>query len=338
MDRAGRAVLLFLEKKRELINKEKSIHKLIAMSITTTITEGKTLTVKRTLNAPGELVWEVWTKPEHIVHWWGPTGFTTTSRQMNLQPGGTWKFMMHGPDGRDYPNKIIFIDVVKPERLTYKHAGGNDTEPVNFHVTVTFDADGNKTNLTMCSVFESAEELDKLNREYGVVQGAVDTVNRLDDYLVNIKTGYQSSIVVNTSAAEIFTCLTTKIREWWTESTEGSAKNSNDWFTVRFGHTFKAFEVEEIISDKKIIWKCIDAWIDMPALQNKSEWQGTKIVWEMYPENGATKLEMTHYGLTPSFECYEMCENGWIQFLSSLKNLLTTGKGSPHKKAAPITA
>ena len=307
------------------------------MSITTTIVEGKTLTVKRTLNAPRELVWEVWTKPEHIIHWWGPVGFTTTSRKMDLQPGGTWQFMMHGPDGRDYPNKIIFMEVAKPERLTYRHAGGDDTEPVSFHVTVTFDADGSKTNLTMHSVFESAEALDRVNREYGAIQGAVDTVNRLDDYLVYIKTGYQSSIVVHTSAAAIFTSLTTKIHEWWTESIEGSAKNSNDWFTVRFGNTFKAFEVEEIIPDKKIIWKCIDARIDMPSLENKSEWTGTKIVWEMYPENGSTKLEMIHYGLTPSFECYEICENGWLQFLDSLKNFLSTGKGMPYRKKESIT-
>lgn len=307
------------------------------MSNTITIAEGKTLTVKKTLNAPRELVWEVWTKPEHIVQWWGPVGFTTTSHQMAMQPNGAWEFTMHGPDGRDYPNKIIFLEIMKPERLTYKHAGGDGTEPVRFDVTVTFEADGNKTHLAMYSIFESAGESGWVNREYGAIQGAADKVNRLEDYLVNIKTGYQNSMIIPASAAEIFAALTTKISAWWTESVEGSAKNSNDWFTVRFGNTFKAFEVEEMIPGKKIIWKCIDARIDIPALENKSEWAGTKIVWEMYPENGATKLDMTHYGLTPSFECYTICESGWKQFLGSLKSLLDTGTGMPYTKKESIT-
>ena len=72
-------------------------------------TANRELSITRVLNAPPELVWEVWTKPEHITNWWGPFGFTTTTHEMNIKPGGVWRFMMHVPDGRDYPNKIVLI-------------------------------------------------------------------------------------------------------------------------------------------------------------------------------------------------------------------------------------
>lgn len=149
--------------------------------------EGKSLVISRLLDAPQELVFEAWTDPKHLVNWYGPDGFTITSELMEVKPGGMWKFMMHGPDGRDYPNKIIFIDVVRPEKLVYKHAGDGDTEHIRFHVTVTFEKLDNQTRLTMNSVFESGEELDRVNKEYGAIEGGKQTVNRLAEYLLSIK-------------------------------------------------------------------------------------------------------------------------------------------------------
>jgi uncharacterized protein YndB with AHSA1/START domain len=105
---------------------------------------------------------------------------------MEVKPGGVWRFIMHGPDGRDYPNKIVFIEVVKPERLVYRHAGDSDTEQVNFHVTVTFEKQGDKTKLTMRMVFESAAELDRVNREYGAIEGAKQNIARLEEYLTKM--------------------------------------------------------------------------------------------------------------------------------------------------------
>ena len=81
------------------------------MSATTTTINGKEFIISRLLNAPATLVWDVWTKPEHIIKWWGPTGFTTTDKGMKVKVGGDWRFIMHGPDGRDYPNRIIFLEI-----------------------------------------------------------------------------------------------------------------------------------------------------------------------------------------------------------------------------------
>src|SRR5690242_6143914 len=122
-------------------------------TITKPDTSDREIVQTRLLNAPRELVYKVWTDPEHLVHWHAPDGFTITNKQFELKPGGMWRFTMHGPDGTDYENKIVFIELNEPELLIYKHAGEEAHEAINFHVTVTFEKEGNKTLLTMRSVF-----------------------------------------------------------------------------------------------------------------------------------------------------------------------------------------
>ncbi|MBS1511344.1 MAG: SRPBCC family protein [Bacteroidetes bacterium] len=153
------------------------------MAATTTTVNGREITMSRLLNAPAALVWEALTKAEHLVQWWGPDGFTTTSNELSVSKGGSWRFMMHGPDGRDYPNKIIFLEIDAPHKLVYQHSGDEDTEPVNFHVTITLQAEGNGTRLVMHSIFASAEELERLNREYGAIEGGKQHISRLSIYV-----------------------------------------------------------------------------------------------------------------------------------------------------------
>jgi len=73
-----------------------------------------------------------------------------------MRPGGVWRFVMHGPDGRDYENRITFEEVVPPERIVYRHGGGDDVEPVQFRTTVTFEDLGGRTRLTLRGQFPSA--------------------------------------------------------------------------------------------------------------------------------------------------------------------------------------
>lgn len=137
----------------------------------------------RVFDAPRDLVWKVWTDPEHVVKWWGPNGFSTTTHSMEVKPGGVWRFVMHGPDGRDYQNKITYIEVVKPERLVYKHGGDKEVEPVNFQVTVTFREQGGRTRLDMRSVFPSANARDYVIKTYGAFEGMKQHLGRLGEYL-----------------------------------------------------------------------------------------------------------------------------------------------------------
>jgi uncharacterized protein YndB with AHSA1/START domain len=145
------------------------------------------ITGVREFDAPRELVFEAFTDPKHLSQWWGPEGFTTTTQSFDMRPGGVWRFVMHGPDGRDYENRVIFEQVVRPERIAWRHGGGDDVEPVQFQTTVTFeDIGGGRTRLTWRGVFPSAAERARVIKEYGADKGLVQTMSRLGDYLAKL--------------------------------------------------------------------------------------------------------------------------------------------------------
>lgn len=137
------------------------------------------ITQERIFDAPRELVWEVWTDPDHIAKWWGPNGFTTTTKEHDLKPGGEWNFTMHGPDGTDYRNEITFTVVTPPERLEYDHG-----PTPKFSTTVIFDEESaDRTRLTMTTLFATAEERDRVVEKFGAIEGMKQTLGRLADYV-----------------------------------------------------------------------------------------------------------------------------------------------------------
>jgi uncharacterized protein YndB with AHSA1/START domain len=141
----------------------------------------------RELAAPRELVFAVWTDPKHLAQWWGPIGFTTTTSAFDFSVGGVWRFVMHGPDGRDYQNRITFDEIKPPERLRYHHGGGGDLEPVQFRTTATFEDLGQgRTRLTLHAVFPSAAEREHVIKGYRADQGALETLSRLADHLAKL--------------------------------------------------------------------------------------------------------------------------------------------------------
>ena len=156
------------------------------------VDEARTIGATRVFDAPRELVFDAWTDAKHISNWWGPRGFTTTTHEMDVRPGGQWLFMMHGPDGTDYPNEVLYSEVVRPERLVYRHG----PEPV-FDVTVTFEDLGGKTKMTMRAVFSSAAVRDQVEKEYGAVEGMYHTLDRLDEELAR----QRSEFVISRSFA-----------------------------------------------------------------------------------------------------------------------------------------
>jgi uncharacterized protein YndB with AHSA1/START domain len=113
-----------------------------------------------------------------------------TTHAYDFRPGGgVWRFVMHGPDGRDYQNRITFDEIVPPERIAYRHGGGDDVDPVLFTQTVTFEDLGNgKTLLTWHARFLSAAERARVIKEYGADKGLAQTMARLADYLVTMPT------------------------------------------------------------------------------------------------------------------------------------------------------
>jgi uncharacterized protein YndB with AHSA1/START domain len=138
----------------------------------------------REFDAPRELVFSVWTDAQHLAQWWGPNGFTMTTSHFEFRPGGVWRFVMHGPDGRDYQNRVTFEEIVPPERIVYRHGGGDDVEPVQFRQTVIFeDLGGSRTRIIWRGDFPSATERDRVIKEYGADKGLVQTMARLADYV-----------------------------------------------------------------------------------------------------------------------------------------------------------
>ena len=138
----------------------------------------------REFDAPRDLVFSVFTDPKHLAQWWGPDGFTTTTSQFEFRVGGVWRFVMHGPDGRDYENRITFDEIIAPERIAYRHGGGDDVEPVRFETTITFEDLGNKgTRLTWHGKFPSAAERTRVIKEYGADKGLVQNLARLGAYV-----------------------------------------------------------------------------------------------------------------------------------------------------------
>jgi uncharacterized protein YndB with AHSA1/START domain len=147
------------------------------------------IVIAREVNAPRELVWEAWTNPEHVANWWGPRGFTTTIEKMDVRPGGVWKHVMHGPDGTNYPNKSVFKEVVKPERIVYSHGGGREGgRGSHFVATWTFDAlAADRTRVTIRMVFASTVERDFVVKEFGAIEGGKQTLERLAEHLPQIE-------------------------------------------------------------------------------------------------------------------------------------------------------
>lgn len=139
--------------------------------------------ISRLFDAPRALVYQAWTRPEHVVHWWGPNGFRNTIHEMQVVPGGVWRFIMHGPDGRDYPNRVLFREVVPNERLVYHHCEDVPRPSIEFEVTVIFSDEAGKTRLDICMLLATVEMRERVVREFGALEGAQQNLERLAAYL-----------------------------------------------------------------------------------------------------------------------------------------------------------
>jgi uncharacterized protein YndB with AHSA1/START domain len=144
-------------------------------------TSEREIVVERTYDAPRDLVYSMWTDPKHIVHWWGPAGFTNTVQEMDVRPGGAWRHVMHGPDGVDYKNDATYKEVVRPELLSYEH-----TAP-RFLATATFTEAGGRTTVKLRMVFPTAELRNRVVKDHNAIEGGNQTLARLADHLASLR-------------------------------------------------------------------------------------------------------------------------------------------------------
>ena len=148
-------------------------------------TAEREVVVGRTIDAPRSLVFEAYTDVKHLAHWWGPTGFTTTTHRFTFAPGGVWEFIMHGPDGTNYPNYIEFREIVTPERIVYLH-GERADDPNPFVATITFDERGASTEVTIRALFKTKQQRDEVVERYSAIEGGKQTLGRLATYVATL--------------------------------------------------------------------------------------------------------------------------------------------------------
>ncbi|MFL5729205.1 MAG: SRPBCC family protein [Cytophagaceae bacterium] len=141
-------------------------------------TADRELRISRLLHAPIELVWEVWTDPEHIRNWWGPDGFTNTISRMDMKPGGEWDLIMHGPDGTDYKNKSVFTEVIRHKKIVYQHISAP-----KFTATIEFESRGKDTHLSWHMLFGSREEFIQVVKTFKADEGLKQNIEKLSNYL-----------------------------------------------------------------------------------------------------------------------------------------------------------
>jgi uncharacterized protein YndB with AHSA1/START domain len=157
-------------------------------------TADREIVVSRVIDAPRELVFEAFTEVRHLSRWWGPDGFSTTTRSFEFRAGGAWDFVMRGPDGTDYQEWITWTEIVAPERIALLHGESRD-DPDAFESTLAFEPHGSGTRIVMRTVFPTKDLRDQAVEKYHAIEGGEQTLGNLAAYVTGTaRKGAEGSI------------------------------------------------------------------------------------------------------------------------------------------------
>ena len=151
-------------------------------------TADREIVISRVISAPRVLVFEAFTEVRHLSRWWGPEGFTTTTRAFEFRVGGVWDFVMHGPDGTDYQEWISWTEIAPPERIALLHGESRD-DPNAFESVLMFEPDGpdgRGTRIEMRTVFPTKELRDEAVEKYHAIEGGRQTLGNLAAYVTEV--------------------------------------------------------------------------------------------------------------------------------------------------------
>ncbi|WP_338757633.1 SRPBCC family protein [Nocardia vulneris] len=159
---------------------------------TQSATAEREVVISRIIDAPRELVFEAFTAVRHLSRWWGPAGFSTTTRAFEFRVGGAWDFVMHGPDGTDYQEWIAWTEITPPSRIAMLHGESRD-DPNAFESVLTFTPDGAATRIEMRTVFPTKQLRDEAVEKYHAIEGGRQTLDGLAAYVTElVRAGAQS--------------------------------------------------------------------------------------------------------------------------------------------------
>ena len=136
--------------------------------------------IESVLNVPIALVWKVFTDPVHIAKWWGPAGFTNTIDKMDVRPGGEWELTMHGPDGKNYRNKAVYVEIIPFSKISFDHFAPN------FKTTINFEVQSDQTRISWQMLFETADLFDVVVITFKADEGLEQNITKLKDYLASL--------------------------------------------------------------------------------------------------------------------------------------------------------
>lgn len=143
--------------------------------------EDRQLRTLKTFNVPVALLWEVWTRPQHLINWWGPKGFTTTIHQMELVEEGEWKLTLHSPDGTNYANRSIFKKIIPNQKIVFEHFNPH------FTTTVVFESKGEQSQIDWTMVFDTVEMYQIVVKMHKADKGQEENIERLENYLTKLR-------------------------------------------------------------------------------------------------------------------------------------------------------
>lgn len=292
------------------------------------------IVITRVLHAPRELVWQAMTDPQQVVQWWGPVGFTTVTETHDFRVGGVWKHVMIGPDGARYPNKSVFTVIREYEQVSYEHGGAKVGEQgVSFEATWLFEEiNACTTRLTLRSVFPSAADRERVIQQYGALEGAKQTLARLDEFLGTRQPGTKPLPVslqitrhFNFSAEQVFDAwLDPQHARNWLFATPTGKMQSVD-IDARIGGRFVIIEERagvaayhtgeylEIIRPTRLVFSfgLDDALTDAGRVQI-----------DIRPVEDGCELTLTHQMAGKFAEYKERTEQGWSAILDGLAQKL----------------
>lgn len=178
-------------------------------------TADREIVISRVMNAPRDLVVKAWTDPAHWVRWWGPNGFTNSMQEMEVREGGHSKYIMHGPDGTDWPNYIAYRVVDLPNRLAYLH-GAFAGDPNSFEAEVLFEDLGPKTKVTLRTVFASKEVLEQV-KAFGAVEGGMQNLERMEKAVTSRPKEFTISRTFDAPLDLVWTANSESrhLKHWW---------------------------------------------------------------------------------------------------------------------------
>jgi hypothetical protein len=142
---------------------------------------------------------------------------------------------------------------------------------------------------------------------------------------------YTTSFTVDQSPEEVFDAIN-NVRGWWSGEIDGSTNKLSAEFTYHYQDVHRSTQkITELVPGKKVVWHVLDAQLNF--IKDKTEWNGTDVVFEITKKGGKTELRFTHAGLVPAFECYGSCSGAWGFYINdSLHSLITAGQGQPNPK------